>query len=60
MPRVELTLSCLNDITFEQKKTIEIDADEWMDMTPDERQQRIDEEGDAFLRATIEWDYKVL
>lgn len=60
MPKVELTLSCLNDISFLQTKVIDIDADEWMDMTPAERQKRIDEEGEDFLHATVEWDYKVL
>lgn len=60
MPKVELMLACLNDITFQQKKTIEIDTDEWMDMTPKEREERITEEGEAFLRASVEWDYRVL
>ena len=60
MPKVELMLSCLGDINFEQKKTIEFDTDDWLDMTPKEREERITEEGEAFLRATIDWDYKVL
>lgn len=60
MPKVELTLTCMNNINFEEKKVIEIDTDEWMDMTPDERQKRINEEGEDFLHATVEWDYKVL
>ena len=60
MPKVELMLSCMNDINFEQKKIIEIDTDDWMDMTPKEREEHITEEGEEFLRATVEWDYKVL
>lgn len=60
MPRVEVTLTCLDDANFEQKKVIEIDTDEWMDMTPDERQERINDEAENFLRDTVDWDYKVL
>lgn len=60
MPKVELTLtSPLND-SFEHSKTIEIDTDEWMDMTPKEREERIIEEGEAFRNDAVAWDYKVL
>lgn len=60
MPKVELMLSSIAMASFEVKRIIEIDTDEWMDMTPKEREERITEEGEEFLRATVEWDYKVL
>ncbi len=60
MPKVELMLECLDDASFQRNKTIEIDTDEWMDMTPKEREEHITEEGEAFRNATVSWDYKVL
>lgn len=60
MVRVEVTLSCLGDINFEQRKTFTWDQGDWDEMSPDEREAAIIEEAERFKNDTVEWDYKVL
>lgn len=60
MPKVELTLSSLEDANFNLKKVVQFDDEDWEDMTREQRQALIDEEGQQFLNDTVEWDYKVL
>lgn len=60
MPKVELMLSSIAMASFEVKRVIEIDTDEWMEMSPKEREERVIEEGEKFLRDNVDWDYKVL
>lgn len=60
MPKVELTLSSLEDANFNLKKVVQFDDEDWEDMNREQRQALIDEEGQQFLNDTVEWDYKVL
>lgn len=60
MPKVELTLSSLEDANFNPKKVVDFDDEDWEDMNREQRQALIDEEGQQFLNDTVEWDYRVL
>lgn len=60
MPKVELTLSSFEDITFKVTKTVDFDDQDWEEMSREERQALVDEEGQQFLNDNVEWDYKVL
>lgn len=60
MPKVEITVSSLQNISFEVKKTFTYEDDDWEEMTPDEREALVKEDGEAFMRDTVEWDYEVL
>lgn len=60
MVRVEVTLSCLDDINFEVKKTFSYDQGDWDEWTRNERETAIAEDAEQFKAETIDWDYKVL
>lgn len=60
MVRVEVTLSCMGDINFEQRKTFTWDQDDWDDMSPDEREAAIIEEAEQFKTEAVEYDWKIL
>lgn len=60
MPKVEVTLTSPLNISFEHKKTFEWDGDEWLDLTPKEREALIAENAMQFLHDSVDWDYKVL
>lgn len=60
MPKVELTLSSLEDTNFNLKKVVKFDDEDWEEMNREQRQALIDEEGQQFLNNTVGWDYRVL
>jgi hypothetical protein len=60
MPKVEITVSSLCNISFEEKKVFDYDDGDWADMDREQRQEMINEDGEAFMREVVEWDYKVL
>jgi hypothetical protein len=60
MVRVEVTLSCLDDINFEVRKTFTYDQNDWDEWTRNERETAIAVDAERFKAETIDWDYKVL
>lgn len=60
MPKVEVTLSCLDDASFELKKTFSYDQGEWDEWTVNERETAIAEDAEQFKAEAVDWDYKVL
>jgi hypothetical protein len=60
MPRVEITLSSLANVSFKVKKVFTYDDEDWAGMSPQQRQEMINEDGEIFLNENVEWDYKVL
>lgn len=60
MPKVEVTLSSLDDINFEVKKTFSYDQADWDEMSLNERETAIAEDAEQFKAESVDWDYKVL
>ena len=60
MPKVEVTLSSMDDINFEAKKVFTYDDEDWEEKTPAEREEMITEDAEGFKHNSVEWDYKVL
>jgi hypothetical protein len=60
MPKVEVTLSSMDDINFEVKKVFKYDDEEWEEMTPAQREETITEDAEGFKNSAVDWDYKVL
>ena len=60
MPKVEITVSSLCNISFKEKKVFDYDDEDWAEMDREQRQEMINEDGEAFMRQVVEWDYKVL
>lgn len=60
MPKVEVTLSCLDDVNFEVKKTFTYDDGDWKELSRNERETMIAEDAEQFKADSIDWDYKVL
>ena len=59
MPKVEITLSSLLNVSFVHTKVFEYSDEDWAEMDREQRQEMINEDGEGFMRDSVEWDYKV-
>jgi hypothetical protein len=60
MPKVEITVSSVAMAAFVVKRQFDYGDEDWADMDREQRQEMINEDGEAFMREVVEWDYKVL
>lgn len=59
MPKIVLTASSWESINFRPSKTVDVDADEWDEMEPQERNDYCNELADMFRLEVIDVGWEV-